>query len=63
MWPVDGGEAKLMKNGETFVVATPDPNNPGYMTYYEHTDLAMLRAYLDETWSLSLPKIPEENGA
>jgi hypothetical protein len=42
--------------------AAPTPT-PGYMTYYEHTDLAMLRAYLDETWGLSLPKIPEENGA
>jgi hypothetical protein len=51
-----------MKDGETFVVAAPT-STPGYMTYYEHTDLAMLRAYLDETWSLSLPKIPEENGA
>jgi uncharacterized LabA/DUF88 family protein len=63
MWPVDGGEAKLMKDGETFVVATPDPNNPGYMTYYEHTDLAILRAYLADRGGFSLPKITEENGA
>jgi uncharacterized LabA/DUF88 family protein len=57
-WPVDRGEATLMKDGETFVVAAPNPN-PGYMTYYEHADLAMLRTYLADTGGLSLPKIAE----
>jgi uncharacterized LabA/DUF88 family protein len=62
-WSVDGGEVKLMKNGETFVVAVANNPNRGYVTYYQHPGLAILRAYLDETSSLSLPKIPEENGA
>jgi uncharacterized LabA/DUF88 family protein len=47
-WLVDGGEAKLMKDGDTFVVAAPNPN-PGYITYYEHPDLAILRAYLADS--------------
>jgi hypothetical protein len=40
----------LMKDKDTFVVAVVDPlgPNPGYATYYEHPDLAILRAYLHE---------------
>jgi hypothetical protein len=53
---VDGGEVKLMKDGETFVVAAANNPNRGYMTYYEHPDLALLRAYLDEAWGILLPE-------
>jgi hypothetical protein len=35
-WSVDGGEVKLMKNGETFVVAVANNPNRGYVTYYQH---------------------------
>jgi len=56
-WPVNGGEASLMKEGDTFVVATPDPN-PGYMTYYEHSDLVFLRNYLNDVYDLLIPIIP-----
>jgi hypothetical protein len=56
-WSVDGGEVKLMKDGETFVVVVAAANNPnrGYVTYYEHTDLSLLRAYLDEVGGILLP--------
>jgi hypothetical protein len=55
-WSIDGRSVKLMKDGETFVVAADNNPNPGYLTYYEHRDLALLRAYLDEAWALSLPE-------
>jgi len=58
--PFSGGEATLMKDRQTFVVAVPNNPNPGYMTYYQHPDLTILRAYLADALSLSLPKIPEE---
>jgi hypothetical protein len=46
-----------MKDGETFVVVVAAANNPnrGYVTYYEHTDLSLLRAYLDEVGGILLP--------
>lgn len=59
-WPVNGGEASLMKEGDTFVVATPNPD-PAYMTYYEHSNIVLLRNYLNDMYGFSLPKIPEEN--
>lgn len=55
-WPVDGGEAILMKDGETFVVTAPSPT-PGYVTYYEHSDLVFLRNYLNDVCDLLIPKI------
>jgi uncharacterized LabA/DUF88 family protein len=62
-WPIDGGEARLMKDGDTFVVAMPSPDTPGYIAYYEHPDLTMLRAYLTDKFGFVLPKIAGENGA
>jgi len=58
-WLVDGGEAKLMKDGDSFVVAIPAPNT-GHRTYYQHPDLTILRAYLADVCGFSLPKIPKE---
>ena len=51
-----------MKDGDTFVVAHPAPNT-GHRTYYQHPDLAILRAYLADVCGFALPKITEENGA
>jgi uncharacterized LabA/DUF88 family protein len=58
-WTVDGGEAKLMQDGEIFVAAIPpDTRAPGMMTYYQHSDLAILRAYLADMRDIRLPNIP-----
>jgi hypothetical protein len=63
-WSVNGGEQlTLMKDGDNFVVAAADNWNQGRATYYEHSNLAILRAYLDDTWGLSLPTLPDEGRA
>jgi len=56
-WSIDEQEAKLMKDGETFVVAITSNLNRGYTTYYEHSDLSILRAYLDETLGFPVPNL------
>jgi hypothetical protein len=59
----DDGKIKmtLMKDKDTFVVTVNNLRNPnrGYAMYYEHTDLAILRAYLNEVSEVSIP--PEKN--
>ena len=61
-WLVDGGEAKLIKDGDSFVVAIPAPNT-GHRTYYQHPDLTILRAYLADVCGFSLPKIPKRRNS
>ncbi len=58
-WSIDIGEVTLMKDASNFVVAVPDSRNRDRMTYYEYSDLAILRAYLSEMAGLVLPEIPE----
>lgn len=61
-WMTEEGEAKLMKDGDIYVVDTPVRNHT-YRTSYRHRSLPILRAYLAGTRSISLPVIDGEESS
>ena len=56
-WSVEGGDAKLMKDGEAFVIEVPQSFSQNRVLYCGHSDLAILRAYMSDTWGVTVPDI------
>jgi hypothetical protein len=55
-WLDDGLEAKLMKDGDNFVAAIAQRQS-GHMTYYEHSDLKILRLFMMDVYGIAVPEI------
>ncbi len=54
---IDEDEIIVMKDEKTFVLAVPDRLNPGHMSYHEHLNMDILRAYVEEVFGLTLPAL------